>query len=156
MYICDFSRSVGAGRAITRKTRGLTRSVIALIVPPFPAGSRPSNTMMARSPLAFTYSWRMQSPSWRRSSSFSNFLRFSFSMSGLLPSSTEGSIQFGAGTQLGAARLRQPQLLREPVLIGRQNLDIAGEPGIIAGARQVRGVDQRGDADFALDADFSE
>ncbi len=29
MYICDFSRSVGAGSATTRKTRGLTRSVIA-------------------------------------------------------------------------------------------------------------------------------
>jgi hypothetical protein len=44
MYICDFSRSVGAGRATTRNTRGLTRSVIRLIVPPFPAVSRPSNT----------------------------------------------------------------------------------------------------------------
>ena len=30
MYICDRSRSVGAGRATTRNTRGLTRSVIAL------------------------------------------------------------------------------------------------------------------------------
>jgi hypothetical protein len=43
-YICVFSRSVGVGRATTRKTRGLTRSVIRLIVPPFPAVSRPSNT----------------------------------------------------------------------------------------------------------------
>ena len=34
MYICDFSRSVGADRATTRNTRGLTRSVIRLIVPP--------------------------------------------------------------------------------------------------------------------------
>ena len=39
-----FSRSVGAGSAITRNTRGLTRSVIALIVPPLPAPSRPSKT----------------------------------------------------------------------------------------------------------------
>src|SRR5205085_965504 len=37
MYICDFSRSDGAGSATTRNTRGLTRSVIARIVPPFPA-----------------------------------------------------------------------------------------------------------------------
>src|SRR5271165_1565932 len=44
-YICDFSRSVGAGSATTRNTRGLTRSVIALITPPFPAPSRPSNRM---------------------------------------------------------------------------------------------------------------
>ena len=28
MYICDFSRSDGAGSATTRKTRGLTRSVM--------------------------------------------------------------------------------------------------------------------------------
>ena len=51
MYICDFSRSDGAGSATTRKTRGLTRSVSALIVPPLPAASRPSNTMMMRWPL---------------------------------------------------------------------------------------------------------
>ena len=48
----DFSRSDGAGRATTRKTRGLTRSVIALMVPPFPAASRPSRTMMMRSPFS--------------------------------------------------------------------------------------------------------
>ena len=50
MYICDFSRSVGAGSATTRKTRGLTRSVIALIVPPLPAVSRPSKTMQTFAP----------------------------------------------------------------------------------------------------------
>ena len=33
MYIWDFSRSVGAGSAMTRNTRGLTRSVMALIAP---------------------------------------------------------------------------------------------------------------------------
>ena len=53
MYICDFSRSDGAGSATTRKTRGLTRSVIALMVPPLPAPSRPSNTTMIRKPLSF-------------------------------------------------------------------------------------------------------
>ena len=51
MYICDFSRSVGAGRATTRNTRGLTRSVIRLIVPPFPAVSRPSNTTQILAPV---------------------------------------------------------------------------------------------------------
>ena len=49
-YICDFSRSVGVGSATTRNTRGLTRSVIRLIVPPFPAVSRPSNTMQILAP----------------------------------------------------------------------------------------------------------
>ena len=53
MYICDFSRSDGAGSATTRNTRGLTRSVIALMVPPLPAPSRPSNTTMIRKPFCF-------------------------------------------------------------------------------------------------------
>ncbi len=55
-YICDFSRSVGAGSATTRNTRGLTRSVIRLIVPPFPAVSRPSNTTQTLAPESFTHS----------------------------------------------------------------------------------------------------
>ena len=46
MYICVFSRSEGAGSATTRNTRGLTRSVSARIVPPLPAVSRPSKTMI--------------------------------------------------------------------------------------------------------------
>ena len=50
MYIWLFSRSVGAGSATTRNTRGLTRSVIALMVPPLPAPSRPSNTMQTFKP----------------------------------------------------------------------------------------------------------
>src|SRR5574340_537355 len=56
MYICDFSRSVGAGSATTRNTRGLTRSVLALITPPFPAVSRPSNTMQTFAPDTLTHS----------------------------------------------------------------------------------------------------
>src|SRR2546429_5490128 len=56
MYICDLSRSVGAGSATTRNTRGLTRSVIRLIVPPFPAVSRPSNTTQILAPDALTHS----------------------------------------------------------------------------------------------------
>ena len=50
------SRSDGAGSATTRKTRGLTRSVMARIVPPFPAPSRPSNTTMIRAPVCLTHS----------------------------------------------------------------------------------------------------
>src|SRR6478672_7147610 len=56
MYICDCSRGVGAGSATTRKTRGLTRSVMRLIVPPLPAVSRPSKTMTILAPLALTHS----------------------------------------------------------------------------------------------------
>jgi hypothetical protein len=41
---------------MTRKTRGLTRSVMALIVPPLPAASRPSSTTMTRSPEALIQS----------------------------------------------------------------------------------------------------
>ena len=43
------------GNATTRNTRGLTRSVMARIVPPFPAPSRPSNRTIIRSPLCFTH-----------------------------------------------------------------------------------------------------
>src|SRR5215467_10608264 len=73
MYICDFSRSVGAGSATTRNTRGLTRSVIARIVPPFPAPSRPSNMTITRRPLCFTQAWRWHSSAWslRRCFSYS-------------------------------------------------------------------------------------
>src|SRR5215470_5747074 len=56
MYIWLFSRSVGAGSATTRNTRGLTRSVIALIVPPLPAPSRPSKIMHTLRLSAFTAS----------------------------------------------------------------------------------------------------
>src|SRR6478609_8478177 len=61
MYICDFSRSVGVCSATTRNTRGLTRSVIRLMVPPFPAVSRPSNTTQTFAPLALTHSCRATS-----------------------------------------------------------------------------------------------
>src|SRR5688572_26914171 len=60
-YIWLFSRSVGAGSATTRNTRGLTRSVIALMVPPLPAPSRPSNTMHTLRPLCFIHAWALTS-----------------------------------------------------------------------------------------------
>ena len=75
MYIWVFSRSEGAGSATTRNTRGLTRSVIALIVPPLPAASRPSKTTTIRCPVAFTHSCRWQSSVWSLRSSFSYALR---------------------------------------------------------------------------------
>src|ERR1043166_10225321 len=78
MYICDFSRSEGAGSATSRKTRGLTRSVIALIVPPLPAASRPSKTMIARSPLYLTHSWSLHSSPCSLRSSLAYFLFFIF------------------------------------------------------------------------------
>src|SRR5439155_111756 len=78
MYNWLFSRSEGAGSATTRKTRGLTRSVIALMVPPFPAASRPSKMTMTRSPFALTHSWRMQSFACSLCSCFSNFRCLSF------------------------------------------------------------------------------
>src|SRR5262249_20517340 len=77
MYIWDCSRSVGAGRAITRKTRGLTRSVMALIVPPLPAPSRPSNTMQTFSPSCRTHSCSFTSSTWSFLSSGSYSLPFS-------------------------------------------------------------------------------
>src|SRR6185295_7723833 len=79
MYIWLFSRSVGAGSATTRNTRGLTRSVMALMVPPLPAPSRPSNTMHTLRPACCTHCCSRTSSPCRRSSSFSYTLRFRFS-----------------------------------------------------------------------------
>ena len=62
---------VGAGSATTRKTRGLTRSVIALIVPPLPAPSRPSKTTHTLSPACTTHCCSLTSSPCRRASSLS-------------------------------------------------------------------------------------
>ena len=78
MYICDFSRSVGAASATTRKTRGLTRSVIRLIVPPLPAVSRPSKTTQILAPVALTHSWSATSSPWSFAISRSYSRRFIF------------------------------------------------------------------------------
>ena len=75
-YICDRSRSVGEGRATTRNTRGLTRSVIALIVPPLPAVSRPSKTTQILAPDDFTHSCSATSSACSVRSSASYALRF--------------------------------------------------------------------------------
>jgi len=78
MYICDRSRSEGAGSAMSRNTRGLTRSVMARIVPPFPAASRPSKTMITRRPLCFTQAWSLHNSACSLRNAFSYFLRLSF------------------------------------------------------------------------------
>src|SRR5262249_15473616 len=75
MYSCDFSRSDGAGRATTRNTRGLTRSVMALIVPPLPAASRPSKITTTRSPFSLTQSCNAHSSTCSLRSAFSYSLR---------------------------------------------------------------------------------
>src|SRR6478609_1676392 len=90
MYIWLFSRSVGAASARTWKTRGLTRSVIALIVPPFPAPSRPSKTMQILIFLAFTHSWSFTSSTW----SFSISLAYSFPDNFSFPSTLEPFARF--------------------------------------------------------------
>src|SRR6516225_9666816 len=75
-YNCPFSRSDGAGNATTRNTRGLTRSVMALIVPPLPAASRPSKITTTRRPSCLTQSCRAQSSTCSLRSDFSYSLRF--------------------------------------------------------------------------------
>src|ERR1700736_1378601 len=82
MYICVFSRSDGDANATTRNTRGLTRSVIALIVPPFPAASRPSKITTTREPLCLTQSCNAQSSTCSLRSAFSYSLRFIGSLLG--------------------------------------------------------------------------
>src|SRR6516162_1851843 len=75
----DFSRSVGAGSATMRNTRGLTLSVIALMTPPLPAVSRPSKTNMIRNPSCCTQSCSFTSSpcSFFTCSSYSLFFIFS-------------------------------------------------------------------------------
>src|SRR5579862_3085739 len=80
MYISVFWRSDGAGSATTRNTRGLTRSVIALMVPPLPAPSRPSNTRMMRKPLCLTHSCKRQSSTCSLRSSWRYSLFFIFDL----------------------------------------------------------------------------
>src|ERR1041385_24645 len=104
MYIWDCSRSVGAGSATTRNTRGLTRSVIALIAPPLPAPSRPSNTTQTLSPLCFTHSWSLTSSTWSLRSSFSYALFVSSSATAVAPAFS-GASSWPFSSAARAARL---------------------------------------------------
>src|SRR5574340_599844 len=97
MYICDFSRSVGAGSATTRNTRGLTRSVIALIVPPLPAPSRPSKMTQTFNPLCTTHCWSLTSST----CSFFSSARYC-----LLPSGCGGSVPASADGAASSDRAR--------------------------------------------------
>src|ERR1700724_1072218 len=65
--------------------RGLTRSVIALIVPPLPAPSRPSKRMQTLRPFCTTHCWSLTNSTCRRASSCSYSFRFS------LPSAPDSS-----------------------------------------------------------------
>ena len=76
MNIWERSRSFGAGSATTRKTLGLTRSVMALMVPPFPAVSLPSKTTQILAFVSFTHSCRATNSPCSRRSSLSYSLRF--------------------------------------------------------------------------------
>src|SRR5271155_411123 len=129
MYICDFSRSVGAGSATTRKMRGLTRSVMALIVPPLPAPSRPSKRTQTLRPLCTTHCWSFTNSTCRRASSRSYPFRFS------LPSPSASS--FFASVIGSSLRIRLdtqsfPKNCPKCVLLPSENeADIAGHaPGI--------------------------
>src|SRR5829696_9792876 len=104
MYICVFWRSDGAGNATSRNTRGLTRSVMALMVPLLPAASRPSNTTMTRTPLCFTHSWRWHNSAWSFRNSFMYFLPFIFLL--LLVSSSLFLLGFDFLLILGAGSVR--------------------------------------------------
>ena len=103
MYICDFCRSVGAGSATTRNTRGLTRSTMRLIVPPLPAVSRPSNTMHTLAPVALTHSCIATSSAWSRASSAS------YSLAAELRSSTSRTVPVRRGEGRGRSS-GQPRL----------------------------------------------
>src|SRR4030042_2857822 len=65
-----FSRSVGAGSATTRQTRGFRLSVMRLITPPLPAASRPSKITTTFRPLVRTHSWSLTSSTWSLRNSF--------------------------------------------------------------------------------------
>ena len=95
MYICDFSRSVGVGRAMCLNTRGLVRSVIRRIVPPLPAESSPSNTMQTLAPVALTHSCMATSSPCSRRISFSYSFLFILGLAAetASPSATSGGAE---------------------------------------------------------------
>src|SRR6185503_9037584 len=117
MYIWLFSQSEGAGRATRRKTRGLTLSVMALMVPPLPAASRPSKMMITRRPLCLTHSCSLQSSPWSLRNSFRYFLFFNF-----FPSSDFSCLLIRSSCcSTGAARRRSARLRFLPRRDGRRH-----------------------------------
>jgi hypothetical protein len=71
------SRSVGDGSATIRATRGFRYCATRLMVPPFPAASRPSKTTTTRCCSALTHSWTLASSTCNRYSSASYALEVS-------------------------------------------------------------------------------
>src|SRR3954451_15570435 len=121
MYICDFSRSVGAGSATTRKTRGLTRSVMALMVPPLPAPSRPSKTMQILAPVAWVHCCSLTNSTWSPNSASSYALRGS-----LAPLLEAAPALAPSGPASGAAPEGQASGGQAPFLPDLCFLDIGG------------------------------
>ena len=60
-YHCPGSVEVGLVNATTRAERGFRCSMNLLIVPPFPAASRPSKTMTCFLSLSWTQYWNFRS-----------------------------------------------------------------------------------------------
>src|SRR5918994_2375350 len=152
MYICDFSRSVGEGSATTRNTRGLTRSVIALIVPPLPALSRPSNTTQTFAPEALTHTCIATSSACSLRSSASYSLRFIFV---LIPACTMARRRV-VRPHPGPGGTRSPAIGRSPAEGDRRELGRAYPAsrghGQWYGSRHGAGVARPGEAAAARGA----
>ncbi len=101
MYICDFSRSVGAGSATCGNAR-VVRSVMRRMVPPLPAASRPSKTTMTLAPVATTHCWRATSSPWRTRISASYAFFFIF---GRAATAASNSSMPDGGTGTGESRV---------------------------------------------------
>src|SRR5882762_9630734 len=119
-YICDFSRSVGAGSATTRKMRGLTRSVIALIVPPLPAPSRPSKMMQTFKPACTTHCWSLTNSTCKRASFRSYSFRFSLSPEGVRAEAEEHTSELQSHLNLVCRLLLALVLLPLELIAGRK------------------------------------
>jgi hypothetical protein len=116
----------------------LTRSMIRLIAPPLPAASRPSNTMMTRSPVAFTDSWRWQSLAWSLRNSFMYALPFivarpffflSLFASPLMPSPLRGRVDSTGASSSSGAWIAVPPFLTSP---SRWTSSSAGVPAAVS------------------------
>src|SRR5918995_6218147 len=68
-----------------------------------------------------------------------------------LPTSAKGSVQLHHTVELRATRARKVQLGSKKVLVSDQNFKIIGQSGVIAQARESRGVFQRVNLRFLLD-----
>ena len=67
-------------------------------------------------------------------------LPFSSGLCRRLPAAAERTVELRTCAELGALRLRQQDLPGEQVLVGGENFQVAGQPGVVTGASQVGGV----------------